>query len=316
MKALVLAPVDQVARLAASAIAQHLRSAHLREAAATRWAQALETAVTVSDGGLAPAPDAGTCEAVAGLILPDGRRARLSVSTQLLAGMMAALAGAAPNPVGPAPLSPAEEGLFAFLALRWTALWPQPPALDWIDGGAGLGAPSTADIAVVWHVSVGDQAGVARWSLPADLPPPACAATPRTDLPIHAVLSAGTARCAGPFAPGDLLELAAPGALHVGRRSWPIRHQAGRWRVAEMKEVRMPSAVDDLPVILDAVVGRITLTVGEVSGLGPGVVLPIAADATPIVTLIAGGQPIARGALVDDGGRAAVQITQLLDAPD
>lgn len=78
----------------------------------------------------------------------------------------------------------------------------------------------------------------------------------------------------------------------------------------------MPSAVDDLPVILDAVVGRVTLTVGEVSGLGPGVVLPIAADATPIVTLIAGGQPIARGALVDDGGRAAVQITQLLDAPD
>lgn len=76
----------------------------------------------------------------------------------------------------------------------------------------------------------------------------------------------------------------------------------------------MPEPLDDLPLVVDARVGRLTLSVAEVSALMPGAVLPLTPDATPIVTLTVGDRPIARGVLVDDGGRAAVQITQLIEA--
>lgn len=320
MKRLQLPPVDRSAQLAASALGQHLRSQSVRIAAAATWARALEISVAVSDAGIDDAPAVGL-HASAGLVLVDGRRACLTVSTQLLAGLMGALAGATPQAVGPTPLSPAEEGLFAFLVLRWTALLPEPPALDWIDGGAGLIAPSNTPRCVAWHLKIADQTGLARWRLPADLPPPRADITARSRLPVDGVLSAGRARWAGgALSAGDLVVLATPSRLQVGDRAWPIQRRAHQWRVVSMSEVRMPLPIDELPmdelpITLDAVVGRITLTVGDVAALAPGVVLPIAPDALPLVTLMAGGQPVARGVLVDDDGRAAVQITQLFDAP-
>ena len=243
--------------------------------------------------------------------MAGGRAATLTVPTQVLAGMMGALAGATPRAIGPAPLSPAEEGLFAFLTLQWTALWPTPPALDWIDGGVGLIPAHARRVCLRWRVSVAGQVGLARWWLPADLPPPKPAAM-RPDLPVECSLSAGLAAWGGALAPGDLVVLRGCASLSVGAERWPVRHQAGEWRVVHPKEARVPEPLDDLPLALDAVVGRVTLTVGEVSALAPGALIPIATDRAPVVTLMAGGQPIARGILVDDDGRAAVQITQMI----
>jgi flagellar motor switch protein FliN/FliY len=320
VKPLQIAPVDRSAQLAASALGQHLRSERVRIAAAASWARALEVSVAVSDAGVVDAPAVVGLHASAGLVLVDGRRACLTVSTQVLAGLMGALAGATPRAVGPTPLSPAEEGLFAFLVLRWTALLPQPPALDWVDGGAGLTVPPDTSRCVAWHLKVADQTGLARWRLPADLPPPRVDITARPRLPVDGILSAGRARWAGAssggtLSAGDLVVLATPPRLQVGDHAWPIQRRAHQWRVVSTSEVRMPLPIDELPVTLDAVVGRITLTVGDVAALAPGVVLPIAPDALPLVTLMAGGQPVARGVLVDDDGHAAVQITQLIDAP-
>ena len=326
MKPLTLTPVDRNAQLTSSALAHHLRSDALRTAAAARWARALEVSVTIRDAGIARPNALAPSIASAGLLLADGRRACLTVSTQVLTGLMGALAGAVPRSVGPMPLSPAEEGLFAFLVLQWTGLWVAPPALDWVDGGTGLiphpdfDSESGATSAVSWHITVADQTGIARWHLPANLSPPSVCLSDRPHLPIHGTLSAGRARWGGVLSPGDLVVLRTPAALQFGNRFIPVRWHAGRWSAVEMKEVRMPDSIEelpvgDLPLTLDAIVGRITLTVADVAALAPGVVLPLAADTTPIVTLMAGGTPIARGILVDDDGHTAVQVTQLIAAP-
>jgi flagellar motor switch/type III secretory pathway protein FliN len=224
---------------------------------------------------------------------------------------MTALTGGAVRTIGPVPLSPAEEGLFAWLVLAWCAELPTPPALDWVDGGAGLWRPAWRGPSVRWRVVLGDTVGWARWQLP----PQAGTAVGdlRADLPLPLELSAGRTHLKRRPRPGDHVLLHTSPSLRLQTRRWPVERAGSRWHITTTAESRMVQPLDDLPLVVDARVGRLSLTVAEVSALEPGSVLPLAPDTAPIITLTIDNRPIARGVLVDDDGRAAVQITQLIE---
>lgn len=305
-----LPPADPLARLMASALGQALSAADLLEDAAASWARLLERPVMAE---LLPPTLAGPPtppRAQAGWLTATGEAGVLSVDTALLAGRLGVLAGARPRAIGPVPLSPAECGLFAYLATAWLGRLTPPLALDWIDGGAGLWQPARPAAAVRWRLTVDDAVGLAHWWVPAT-PPPATA--PRPDLPLTARLVAGRAALAAVPRPGALVVLHAAPRLEVAERVHPLARRADRWHVVPLEEARMSQPISDLPLTVDAVVGRFTLTVGEASALAPGSVVPLAPDPLPEVRLMVGDQPIAVGVLVDDEGRAAVQITRVLD---
>lgn len=309
-----LPPVDAVARLQASRLGQQIESAALRDTAAAAWAQRLECPVA-----LAPLPPVverppSLPRACAGLVLPDGRAGVLSVDCAVLAGQLARLAGDRPRQIGPVPLSPAECGLFGFLALTWTGLLDPAPALDWIDSGARLWDPPRPAAALRWRVNVDGVVGLAYWWLPPIPPAPRSADTLRPDLPVNGRLLAGRAALQRAPRPGDLVVLHAAPRLLIGARAHPLARRADRWHVVTPKEARMAAPLADLPLTVDAVVGRLTLTVAEASALVPGAVLPLAPDPLPTVQLMVGDRVIAAGVLVDDAGRAAVQITRLVEA--
>lgn len=309
IRPLALPPVDAAARLGASAIGQALCDPDRVQQAALAWARALECAVEIQALSVADTPPpAGP---TAGLCWPDGRLGAVRIDPALLAGRLAQITGGAARSIGPVPLSPAEEGLFAWLVMAWCAVLPDVPALDWVDGGAALSQPIALAPAIRWRVVVDGAVGWARWQVP---PHPASTGRLRGDLPLQLHLSAGRTHLRRRPKPGDLVVLNDPPALWLGDRRWPIRWRDATWHLISHTESRMPEPLDNLPLVVDARVGRLTLSVAEVSALMPGAVLPLAPDTTPIVTLTVGDRPIARGVLVDDGGRAAVQITQLIEA--
>lgn len=310
MKPLALPPVDGAARLAGSSLGRSLGASSLLNRAAALWARLLETTIEVS---LLPPVVAGGPRppwACAGWVLPDGRQGVLAADTALLAGRVGVMAGATARSIGPVPLSPAESGLFAYLATAWLGLLDPVPALDWVDGGVGTWDPPRPTAAIRWRLSIDGAVGLVHWWAPPVTQPPDAL---RSDLPLVARLLAGRAGLGRRPAPGDLVVLQAAPHLAIGPITHPLIRQNARWRVASAAETRMTQPIADLPLTIDAVVGQFTLTVAEASALARGSVLPLAPDPTPEVRLMIGDQLIAVGMLVDDDGRAAVQITRVID---
>ncbi|MCB9549447.1 MAG: FliM/FliN family flagellar motor switch protein [Myxococcales bacterium] len=208
-------------------------------------------------------------------------------------------------------LSPAEEGLFAWLVLGWLALLPGV-RLAWVHGGAPawpLGDAPPGGVA--WRVTIAGELGGARWWLPADAAPSTAAVDPA--LPLRARIEAGHVRLAQGLAPGDLVYPAGGLALACGPHRLPLTRAGERLVVAAAaQEPLMPPALDALPVRLDVVLGHLELTVGALSALRPGQVLPVPAAEPVVVTLCAGERPVAQGVLVEDAGRLAVQVTRSL----
>ena len=70
-------------------------------------------------------------------------------------------------------------------------------------------------------------------------------------------------------------------------------------------------AIDAVPIEVAAVAGRATLTVGELSALAPGSIVPIGRSPARTIELLANGVEFARGRLVELDGELAVELTEL-----
>jgi type III secretion protein Q len=68
--------------------------------------------------------------------------------------------------------------------------------------------------------------------------------------------------------------------------------------------------LDEVPVRLSFELGTIELSLGELQGLAPGMVLPIAQALPPAVRIHASGRLIGAGELVEVDGRLGVQLTR------
>lgn len=74
------------------------------------------------------------------------------------------------------------------------------------------------------------------------------------------------------------------------------------------------SDIEAIPVKLNVELGQIDSTLGEVSRLSPGVVLPLASPPSEPVQLIANGRRIGYGALVRIGDGLGVRVTRLIES--
>lgn len=81
---------------------------------------------------------------------------------------------------------------------------------------------------------------------------------------------------------------------------------------ARLSRTATPDRLDQLPVRLSVTLGRVTLSAAEVIRLTPGAVIPLSEPLGGPVEVMAGGQPIARGELVDVDGTLGVRLTALL----
>ncbi|MBI5489574.1 MAG: FliM/FliN family flagellar motor switch protein [Deltaproteobacteria bacterium] len=71
------------------------------------------------------------------------------------------------------------------------------------------------------------------------------------------------------------------------------------------------AAIDDVPIEVAAVAGRLTMTVGELAALEVGTVVGLRRSPAGAVELLANGVPVARGRLIDLEGELAVEVTEL-----
>jgi type III secretion protein Q len=304
---------EPIAVRARGAMADALTNPMLCGAAASGWARLLErpTAVAPHSGP----PQRSSLRSWAAWRDSNGHRGLLAVDRHLLAGVVGRLAGTSGRAVGPCPLSPAEEGLFAYLALQWLQLVPGC-TLEWVHGGDPawplLATPRRAGIG--WSVEIGDQRGSAVWWLPQPLEP--CEGGPvenaqRTPIPLTvsatAQLSPHTA-----LAPGDRLPCARPQLRHARGPMFSVRAVTEGLRLMALESALSPSTLESLPVALTLELGSIVLDAGVVAALQAGDLLPVAVADPPIVTVKAGDQAVAMGVLVEDAGGIAVQLTRVL----
>jgi hypothetical protein len=149
-----------------------LERAALRSEAAALWTEALERTVSV-ESERCPPQGLPVCplDAVVGFLWA-GEVCQMHVPCHLLvdrlrplAGLRSALVADAPPP-GPLPLTLAEEGLLAWLAMGWFSLLPPPrPVFAWVAGPGGDRAPPPGpNGAVLWRVTLdGAPPGLVRW---------------------------------------------------------------------------------------------------------------------------------------------------------
>ncbi len=71
--------------------------------------------------------------------------------------------------------------------------------------------------------------------------------------------------------------------------------------------------LDSIEVDVQARVGRLAMTLGQVRLLGAGQVLEFSTPVESPVTLLANGRPVATGELVDVGGRVGVRIVAMAE---
>lgn len=72
------------------------------------------------------------------------------------------------------------------------------------------------------------------------------------------------------------------------------------------------ASIDDVPLVIDCDVGRVSLTIARLRELSVGQVLDLGLDATSRVSLRLNGQVIATGELVRIAERTGVRITDVL----
>ena len=270
----------------------------------------------------------GLVRAVAGLSQPGGAEGAISIDVHLLNGSLLRLAGLPARAAIPAPLSPAEEGLFAYLVLTTLGVLPNvegeaPFALAWVHGGDRawpLGPIPRRSVS--FHVELNSTSGLLHFHLPTRREP----ARPTSGDHVPIVL-----RIAGRHA-------VAPQALHPGDRLilrpsvtfslWAADHalcrlsyDRGRFVVAGSRSPQSQSEGDEyvlenlaaaaLPCTLTLELGTLTAPAGEVAAWGPGTVLPIAVSDPPLVLLRAGPHVVAEGILTADGDGLAIQLVRV-----
>jgi len=71
--------------------------------------------------------------------------------------------------------------------------------------------------------------------------------------------------------------------------------------------------LDQLPVTLEVRMGSVTLSAGELGGMDPGAILTLG-ESADAVQIMAGGQVVARGELVEVDGQLALRILQIINS--
>ena len=71
--------------------------------------------------------------------------------------------------------------------------------------------------------------------------------------------------------------------------------------------------LDQLPVALEVRIGSVTLSASELGGMQPGAILTLG-ESAEAVQIMAGGQVVARGELVEVDGQLALRILQIINS--
>lgn len=288
---------------------------------ASRWARALgmpvRLAILPEVTGLPPRPHRGLPVAAAHFAGVESMS--LYVHTQLLAGQVQALAGLGARPSGPVPLSSAEAGLFAYLALEALAALPEA---DLFLAGVDDAPTPTARPVAAWTAQLGAQRGLLLWTRPDSRPDPRARAVPITLRVTRACSAPGTALRSGwalllDDTPWDLTAahqflLSAALGRTAGSSTWSLHVAASVAHVRLPKEFTVPLDPSSLPCALTLDLGTIVLPAGVVADLSPGARIPLDLAAPPRVWLRAGDTVVAEGELVDLDGAHAIRIVRSL----
>ena len=117
---------------------------------------------------------------------------------------------------------------------------------------------------------------------------------------------------------GPLCFICASGLVHLGQLD-PLTREFQGWGPTGGSPSNSPHAfspsteprnVDALTVDLDFIVGRVAMTVGELSALAAGQIVPLQALTPAAVRIVAHGTELGAGQLVEVEGRLAVEILQ------
>jgi type III secretion system YscQ/HrcQ family protein len=236
----------------------------------------------------------------------------------------------------PRPMTAAERGLLAYLALLGLR-----PFAGWRLEGVGEGLPAVpgaamADLEVV--VADGPR-HLARLVAGVDTLVALPSSRPRWDrvarlerVVLHLPVVLATARLLAAdirsLSAGDVVVLDADpqSELRLGGGAFPLAIDTDLLRVAgpyQPRGSRTPRAMGDamdekqdvldgIPLELAAEIGRLRLSGRELLDLEPGTVLPLGRPLAAPIELTCDGRVVARGELVDVDGERGVRLTELL----
>jgi type III secretion protein Q len=112
------------------------------------------------------------------------------------------------------------------------------------------------------------------------------------------------------------LQLTRPGAVLEGQLA------PGGWALGTVKLMSLSTEVtrvdpqlSTLPVELEVELARVPLTLGEISALAPGAIVPLRISVGDPVFLRAGDRRVARAELVELEGEVAARVLDLLESP-
>ena len=278
----------------------------------------------------------------------------LEVELRLVVGLVAQLAGAPPPSTPVLALTRFERAVLAHLVLvvlegvrtqsvaeaRWR------PRLVGVAGeAAGIGLAHRRVLAVELDLRAGALTGCARLLLP-ESAVQAVVQEVSADLPVggEAACSARLTfapriRC-GVVWPGELralrpgvavvlpgvrstegqllgpLQLTRPGAVLEGQ----LAHAGWALGTVDLttfstEVTRVDPQLSTLPVELEVELARVPLTLGELSALAPGAIVPLRISVADPVFLRAGDRRVARAELVELEGEVAARVLDLVESP-
>jgi type III secretion protein Q len=102
------------------------------------------------------------------------------------------------------------------------------------------------------------------------------------------------------------------GAAATGARARAAALGLQEWTMEQAALPADAAGIDDIPIRVAFELGRVEMTVGELAGVGPGHVIPLAAD--PLrgpVDVMANGRRIGRGEIIEVNGVLAIRILSL-----
>jgi type III secretion protein Q len=219
-----------------------------------------------------------------------------------------------------------EEAALDLLALVALAAAEEEPAVAALAprlARAG-GAEPPSPLAVELVLEAGGVRGRCRLLVPAAVvaalcPPAAELAPPLAAAEVEGVLAGGSALLAPgeleTLEPGDVLVLdEAPGPVALFLPGFALRGREGE-EVLHVEEIAVTETSSSLPATLLVEVARARVTLGDLSRVEPGAVLPLHAPRDGRVALRLGDRVVARGRLVEVDGALGVAVDSLGDEP-
>jgi len=184
------------------------------------------------------------------------------------------------------------------------------------------GAEPMAGLSVELTIRLGGSTGRARLVLPhaavralgEGSPPSEATANALVELSLRSgaaplcaeeldALDPGDVVLVDPF-PAGRLAVVAPGGLRFQGTALD--------QTLHIEELRMPEASSDYPIALEVELARVPVTLGDLTRLEPGAVMPLPIDRRGFVALKLGDRTFARGQLVEVEGSVGVRIDSIV----